>query len=391
MSRSCDCTMKVCLDFGLTKPHTLYDELINYPPKRVEYQISARKLSSSSLYNVFRSFYEHHSFAKIKPVIREAYFSLLKAYFGVSKDARIDLIHVCNGFIPRNAPWVVDLDEISSFVGLNMQILRFHKKNIERELSSRYCRKIMPWTRAGAKTLEKFLDTRNFKDKIEVVHPAMHVIPRNRKQRDGKIRLLFVGSITNPETFIRRGGNYALECFKILSKKYDVELLVRSTVPNEIRKKYQDLENLIFVENPLPKDELFNLYLESDISLLPGHVYPLMATLESMACGLPVVTINGWANSEFVDHEITGFLVEPAKKVIMGMPPARIPGFLESLGIVNSRVRDALVKYLSILIEDDSLRKKMGKNARKRIKNGDLSIRVRNQKLGEIYKEAVEK
>ncbi len=221
----------------------------------------------------------------------------------------------------------------------------------------------------------------------------MHAISRQRKHKHNKVRILFVGSIFNPGAFLYKGGECALNCFKILSKKYDVELVVRSSIPNEIKKRYQDVKDLIFIENPLLKNELFELYSSADISLLPGHIYPLMATLESMAFGLPIVTIDGVANSEFVKHGSTGFLVEPSKYI-----PVKdwiffvwMREFKERRKIADPRVVDDLVEYLSILIEDSSLRRKMGEKARRRIESGDLSIDVRNKKLKRIYEKAVGK
>lgn len=381
--------MKVYLDLLPGKHHTLYDELINYPPEGVEYQTPSGKIYSTRMYKLFQFLYSHY------PNLREIYYLLDRGKGSIHKvnkeDANVDLVQVCNAFVPRDRPWITDIDAIGSFTGYSIHALRFHKKKIENALSLGYCKKIIPWTNAGEKTLERFLEIKNFRNKIEVVYPAIHTVPEKRRHERDKIRLLFMGSITNPETFINKGGEYALKCFEILSKKYDVELAVRSKIPNKIRKKYQTLEGLIFIENLLPKDELFDLYKKSEISLLPGHLFSLMAILESMTFGLPVVSIDGWANSEFIEHGSTGFLAEPSKNVpiIDGVPPGWTPGFWRGVKTIDPKIVGDLVRYSSILVEDGSLRRRMGKRARKRVKNGDLSIKVRNQKLKRIYEEAM--
>lgn len=389
--------MKVYLDFASAKHHSLYDELINYPPEGIEYQISSGKMYSTSAYSLFNFFYSHTLLRKLKPLLRKIYTGAVSTYINkISKeDKNVDLVHVCNTLVAsRNRLWVMDIECIGpSTTGSDIHGFRFQKKKIEKTLSSEYCKKIMPWTNVGKKSLEAFLDVKKFEDKIEVVYPAMHSVPRQPKREGGKIKILFVGSIFNPKAFVTKGGEYALKCFEILSKKYDVELIIRSTVPYEIENRYAGLQDLIFIKDPLPKDKLFDLFSNSAISLLPGHVYPLMATLESMAFGLPVVTIDGVANSEFVEHGKTGFLAKPSEYI-----PVRdwiffgwMREYKERRRIIDPRVVDDLTKYLTILIEDDSLRKEMGKQARKRITKGEFSIKTRNQKLKRIYEEAARK
>lgn len=394
-------TMKVYLVLRPDKHHTLYDELINYPPRGVNYRFPPRKP------HLHLRLFDHIPSEKIKSGIRTIVTKTRSVYtrsiFQGNVDA--DLIHICDTFAPMDRPWVMDLELASSLTGYDTKALRLSRKHIEKAFSSEKCKKIMPWTNAGRITLENFLNISKFRDKIEVVYPSIHPISKNQKykmtEKRSKIRLLFVGSVNNPQDFVWKGGEYAIKCFEILSRKYDVELVIRSKVPNDIKKKYHGLENLIFLEDTLPKDGLYSLYAESNIALLPGHVYPLMATLESMAFGLPIVTIDGFANSEFVKHGETGFLVSPSRyvpKVVYdphGMTPATATEgsaheiFLREAKTVDPRVVNDLAKYCSILIEDKSLRRKMGKRGRRRVERGDLSIKVRNQKLRRIYEEAV--
>lgn len=390
--------MKVFLDFVSNKHrHTLYDELINYPPQGIEYQISSGKIHSTRLWDLAESFYTTLP-EKARPILRDVYASALNFYINaISKeDEDSGLVHVCNTFNAsrKNKPWVSDIENVGpSRTGGSLSAFRLRKRKIEKILSSKYCKKIMPWTNTGRKKMELFLNVENFKNKIEVVYPAMHAISRQPKHEDDKITILFMGSITNPKDFFLKGGAYTLKCFEILSKKYDIQLIVRSVVPEKIKKKYQKLKNLIFMENILPKNELYKLYVQSDIALLPGHGYPLMATLESMAFGLPVVSIDGIANAEFIGHGKTGFLARPSKRIITTdrMFFTNIARKILDAAIVDSMVIDELIRYLGALIENDSLRKKMGKDGGKRVEDGDFSIKVRNRKLKKIYEEAIKK
>jgi len=376
--------MKIYLEFRSLKHHTLYDELINFPPEGVDYVVSSGEVYSTRKYKVFNFLY--NKFIKnIAPNIGNVYHKLKK------ENAGVDLVHICNNFTPRDSPWVVDIENVGSFTGHDKQILLSQKKNIEKQLSSKHCKKIMPWMSASKKTLERFLDIKGFEDKIEVVKPAIHPMPRMEKQKHEKIMLLFISSINHPHTFIVKGGLYALESFKKLSAKYDVELIVRSIVPEDIKRNYLNLEGLKFIEELLPQQELFNIYNNSDIFILPGHNYTLMATLECMAFGLPTVAIDGWATNEFVEDGKTGFLVEPSELIPVkeDIPIDWTPGFWENVEKVDQKVVEGLVDKIKVLIENDSLRREMGMRARKRIEQGDLSIDHRNRKLRRIYEEVL--
>ena len=57
---------------------------------------------------------------------------------------------------------------------------------------------------------------------------------------------------------------------------------------------------------------------------------------------------------------------------------------------VHPEIVKQLVEKLSILIENKKLREKMGKEGRKMIEEGKLSIKERNKKLKKIYEEALE-
>lgn len=390
--------MKVLLDFASNRHHTLYNELINYPPQSIEYQISSGKVHLTRLWELGTLLYDDLP-EKSKLILRNVYVSALNFYINaISKeDEDVDLVHVCNTFAMsrKNKPWVLDIENVGpSTTGGDFYAFQLQKKKIGKVLSSEYCKKIMPWTIWGKETLKTFFDVKNLKHKIEVVYPAMHVVPKWPKPANEKIKILFIGSINNPELFIYKGGEYALKCFEILSKKFDIELTIRSLVPQEIKKKYQNIEGIVFIEEVLSKGDLYALYGKSDISLLPGHAYPLTATLESMAFGLPIVTIDGVANAEFVKHGKTGFLARPSKHVLTTDPISFcwIAKKMQEHGIlVDPIVVNELTEHIVTLIENDSLRKNMGKQTKKRIENGDFSIKVRNQKLKRVYEEAAKK
>ncbi len=151
--------MKVLLDFVSNKHHPLYNELINYPPQGIEYQISSGKLHSTHLWELGESIYTTLP-EKVRPILRDVYASVLNFYINAmsKKDENVDLVHVCNTFVAsRNKPWIMDIECIGpSITGGDFRVFLSQKKKIEKILSSRYCKKIIPWTNAGKKSLEVF-------------------------------------------------------------------------------------------------------------------------------------------------------------------------------------------------------------------------------------------
>jgi len=388
--------MKVYLEFRSPKHHTLYDELINYPPEGIEYQVSSGEIYSTRAYKLF-SFFYNRFFKKIRPDIGNIYHKLKK------EDKNVDLVHVCNTFTPKDTPWVMDIEHVGSFTAYDLRSLKLLKRKIEKELSSKNCKKIMSWSISGKKTIERFLNVKGFKHKIEVVRPAIHPFPRFKKLRNDKdkIKLLFMGSANTlePSMFYFKGGLHALECFKVLSKKYDVELTIQSVVPEDIKKKYNDLKSLHFSSKIVrqgknPQDvtlNLYNFYNSFDIIMFPGYILMPIATLEAMASGLPIVATKSWSAAEIIEHERTGFLVEPSKYVptIDDVPPDWTSNFKNNIMKIDTGLVDRLAEHISILIENDTMRRNMGEHAREKVEKGVLSIEHRNRILKRIYEEAI--
>jgi N-acetyl-alpha-D-glucosaminyl L-malate synthase BshA len=79
----------------------------------------------------------------------------------------------------------------------------------------------------------------------------------------------------------------------------------------------------------------------TDIFMIPSQMESFgLAALEAMSCKIPVIASTAGGLPEVVTHEKTGFLAEP-KNV------------------------EQLTKYLTLLVEDEKLRKQLGENAAK--------------------------
>ena len=62
---------------------------------------------------------------------------------------------------------------------------------------------------------------------------------------------------------------------------------------------------------------------------------------------------------------------------------------MKSIKTIDSKVVEDLVEKTSILIENEELRRKMGRAGRQEIETGKFSIKKRNKKLKRIFDEAI--
>jgi glycosyltransferase involved in cell wall biosynthesis len=275
--------------------------------------------------------------------------------------------------------------------------LGLYRSFIEKVLSSKWCKNIVPYLDINKMTLFKTLNCERFEDKIEVVNLA--VPPKNFEKEYGKdkISLLFLGTAHKsniPKTFEERGGIELLEAFKILNTRYsNLELIIRSHVPPYIRNKYSKVlaeKNVKIFEQLLSTEEWTHIMKNADIFLFPGHIDPALTILDAMSYELPVIATSWRGNYEMVKNGETGFLIRPP----FGLNPD-MPLKPEAKEILYAHGPDmCLVKELaektSILIEDEKLRRRMGVAGRREIETGKFSIKRRNEKLKKIFDEAID-
>jgi glycosyltransferase involved in cell wall biosynthesis len=290
-------------------------------------------------------------------------------------------------------PWIVDVEYANELVGGNE--IRVVRRTVQKCLASKHCKKIIPWSDWAKRTIYHSMNCNSFKEKIETVH--LGVRPKNfvKKKDNGKLRLLFVGSInlSNALNFERKGGVETIEAFLELSKKYDeIELLVRSWIPPEIKEKHANNPNIIILDFPIREDELTALYASSDICIFPSHLNLGMAILEAMSYELPVIARAVYDVPEAVKDMKTGILLDPPPSLLYYLwngAPNYDRNFL--LGVRKHRpwLVKQIIEKASLLIEDASLRRRLGREARRSIEEGKFSIKNRNWKLKRIFDEAV--
>jgi len=328
--------------------------------------------------------------------------NLAKAYLErfKKKPSQAALTYSVGHLVFRKEPWVVDMEFVTQLTGYKYHHFKRFKWLIERAFASEYCKKIMCWTEAGKKTILLNMNCEKFEGKIIVV-PL--VVPKKnfvKEFNSKKIKLLFVGSVNIPGEFEYKGGKEVLEAFFVLQQKYsNIELVLRSDIPSELKAKYGHmLKNVRLIEGIIPWEQLEYEFRTADIFLLPSHSTPGLAILDAMSYELPVVTTDLWANTEMVEDGKTGFAIKKSTKIDYysenfipnwsHYPTSKFMRILKKT--MDPVVIKELIEKTSILIENEELRRRMGKIGRHRIEEGRFSINKRNQTLKKIFDDALE-
>jgi len=388
---------KIYLDIA-GKMHSLYKELVLYPPSGYQFITQGtswdRAFSVASKVNIIYSF-QQRGLGNIIPV------NLTKAYLERFKKLPqdTDLTYATGHLVFRKEPWVVDLEFVTQLAGYNLKHFKRYRKLIEKVLASEYCKKIICWFEAGRKSVLANMDCRGFGDKVEVVPLAVH---RKNFIKDysnkSKIKLLFIGSANIPGEFEYKGGKEVLEAFILLREKYsNLELVIRSDIPKQIKSKYKGLDGLRLIEGIIPWEMLEQEFKSSDIFLFPSYSTSGPATLDAMSYELPVIATDVWASPEIVADGKTGFVIKKSEKVQYYIENF-IPNwdyhagskFMKSIEATDPKVVEEVVEKVSLLVENKELRRRMGRAGRQQIETGKFSIKKRNEKLKRIFDEALE-
>ena len=379
--------------------HSLYSELIDFPPEGYEFMVAPNERVSNSqnvIYSLNRRLVRNDVTKVLYDYVRPLAYYFYNRLKNEFRPENVDLTYACQHVVFRREPWVVDLEHAGALVAYGK--IKVFKKMVERALRSDYCKRIIPWTEMGRRSLLSSFDYRGFEEKIEVVNLAVRPKRFRKRFDDDKIKLLFVGT-ANPvnigDSFAIKGGNEVLKAFESLRKDYrNLELVVRSYVPANIKEKYASFENIRIINSVIPWKVLDYEFRTADIFIFPGHSTPGMAILDAMSYELPVVATEVWANRELVDEGKTGFLVRGNAKVKYSdsrcVPTWGEPWFMQAISVPDpSMIRD-LVNKIGTLVQDSSLRRKMGSAGRKEVEEGKFSISRRNIILEKVFDEALE-
>jgi len=370
----------------LASPHPQFDEILDFPPEGVKYEVDRVKTSY------------HGWFTEKKIALHGKLMSIFPIPRMTHTKTNANLIHSTRGIlqIKQKKPWIIDLESGGIFVSFRFGALRnpITKRIIGNSLKSKKCKRILPQSEAAKKNLMKVVDCSKFKDKIEVLYLAMRPCKKKKiNRKDKKIIFSFIG-----KEFYGKGGHDLLKAYEILTKKYkNLELKFKGDIPEKYLPLAKKLKGLKIINEYFSRDKLFDeMYLSSDIFVLPTHQDNYgVVFLEAMSAGLPLVGTTSFTVPELIEDGKNGFLIKT---------PYSWENYLDKNKKLNTKrmVNDwekshpeivkQLVEKLSILIENKKLREKMGENGRKMIEdeNGKFSISKRNRQLRKIYEYTLE-
>lgn len=79
---------------------------------------------------------------------------------------------------------------------------------------------------------------------------------------------------------------------------------------------FRKKNNIKIISGTVPREEIITMYQNSDVAVLPSKWEGLGLTfLESIGCGLPIITVDAPPMNEFVVNGETGFLCKVAKRL----------------------------------------------------------------------------
>ncbi len=372
--------------------HSLYNDIIRNPPE--QYSVTTYE---NSTVNPFA-----HSARKSRNKILKALFYnfggvpyiLAQTIKPIKGFEEYDLIFASQHVINSNQPWIVDFEFANALSGYAS--ISWGKKIISKKLEAKSCKFILPFSDWASDTLRKSFDCKNINEKIRVLRPT--VAPKsiaNIKKDQSKIQILFVGS-ANPSNiydFEFKGLNETVDAFIDLQKKYDnLELVIRSKVSEEVRKKTSGFSNIRIIERILNSTELEELYVSSDISPHAGFSNLNATIFEAMSYGIPVIATSLYNIPELIKNMKNGMLIELPKSEIFytenGCPNDYSLSSTKNMKSLRMYVTEKLKEAISLLIEDKSLRQRLGKAAVKAFEEGEFSMKTRQKIIREVFDNA---
>ena len=308
------------------------------------------------------------------------------------------LTYAVDHLILRPEPWVMELEFASLVAGRHPRHIRRFRRIVQRYLNSSYCKRVLCTSEAARRTILDNLDSRSFQHKVEVVHYTVPPQSFTKAYRNNKVKMLFVGADilkSSQEAFEYKGGREVLETFAQLRQQFgNLEMMVRAKPPPDVAERYAGMEGLRILDKYIPHEELKWEYLSADIFILPSHTTIPSTLLEAMSFELPVVTVDSWANAEYIEDNMTGLVVPRSRRLPYYYANTSQPNFgtreyNKATQQTDPEVIASLVKSVRCLIENPDLRRRLGRAGRWEIEKGRFSLTRINEKLGRIFDEAI--
>ena len=189
--------------------------------------------------------------------------------------------------------------------------------------------------------------------------------PADKNLEDDKKYIMFAGRIDR-----EKGLFDLIEGAGVICKdRSDVSFIIagRGRDSKKLQQKIKklNLQDRFILTGQVEKDQLPKLYQKSSIFILPSYHEGLSgALLEAMSCGLPVIATDVRGNRDIIHDKRNGILIPPRSPKI-------------------------IAKTISMLLDDEELRRKLGENARRTIEK-EYTWDVISNKFLKYYESLIE-
>jgi glycosyltransferase involved in cell wall biosynthesis len=280
-------------------------------------------------------------------------------------------------------PWVVEIEDPTTLFYPLVQNGRTSELDLPRSpyfpiiktlLEADQCRGIITHMRSTAGLVRTLFGSDKIAAKVSYA-PLGVPLPRRWQRHEEQaafepIDLVFINSWCQVrENFYVRGGLDVLEAFAILRERYPhLRLTLRTQLPDLDAHYHRIIERgwVRVIDRFLPPAEMEDLLAGSHIFLLPAARVHIVSLLQAMSYGLAVVTSDGWGIEDCVTHERNGLIVKGryGKVSWADAQAGMLREDYEPMFTSDPRVVEGIVEAVSRLVEDGSLRRRLGRTAR---------------------------
>lgn len=369
--------IKVFLRIGRS-PHPIYYDLIDYPPKGVNfvYDPIIRFPSTEKASLLHR--------AKVK--VWSYYIKNRPQIISVNKK-ECDLIHSTNNILISNKdPWIMDIENVwglASFKPKNLKGPYWDK--VISVLSSEECKALLPLTDAAKQSVISAGGS-HLEDKMTVMYSARKAVAPFKKPHNNIPIIMWAG-----RRYYEKGGKTVMDVYDKIDGKAEFKLLMVGDVPQEVKEKYKNRDNVEFLGTGMT---YWDKIKQADILLYPTNLDSYgLAMIDAMNHYVPVISSDMFSAPEIVQDGKTGFVVTHPMKWHDESFVITYPTFEEFISKLKDFHNEAYISDLAEkvmkLLSNEKLRKKMGNAGRELVEKGKFSIDARNKILRKVYDQSL--
>ena len=163
--------------------------------------------------------------------------------------------------------------------------------------------------------------------------------PGKSSKPEAKLRLLFVGRINQ-----RKGIKYLIEALRHLPMS-QIEVMICGRVVDDLE-IFKPIQSHVEIRPNISAQDLVRAYQSADLFVFPSIAEGFgQVLLESLACGLPILSTTHTAAPDLIEDGVEGFIVEPRRSDLLA---ARIEWALKhrvQLAEMGSRARQRAERF----------------------------------------------